>query len=132
MEGHLVEMVDDVLRDVLLGPRELVETGGDVGRQGLVTLGGGGHGRGPWHVRPPIRRRALGLLPRNLSAVMERLPTRLDGLVLLAPTVHGDERGFFLETYRQDAWARHGVPTALLQAKQRPARGRRRRGRPRH
>jgi dTDP-4-dehydrorhamnose 3,5-epimerase len=46
---------------------------------------------------------------------MERLPTRLDGLVLLAPTVHGDERGFFLETYRQDAWARHGVPTAFVQ-----------------
>ena len=46
---------------------------------------------------------------------MERLHTRLDGLVLLAPTVHGDERGFFLETYRQDAWARHGVPTAFVQ-----------------
>jgi len=46
---------------------------------------------------------------------MERLPTRLDGLVLLAPTVHGDERGFFLETYREDAWARHGVPTAFVQ-----------------
>ena len=35
---------------------------------------------------------------------MERLPTRLDGLVLLAPTVHGDERGFFVETYREDTW----------------------------
>ena len=44
---------------------------------------------------------------------MERLPTRLDGLVLLAPTVHGDERGFFLETYREDAWARHGVADRL-------------------
>jgi dTDP-4-dehydrorhamnose 3,5-epimerase len=49
---------------------------------------------------------------------MERLPTRLDGLVLLAPTVHGDERGFFLESYRQDAWARHGVPTAFVQDNQ--------------
>ena len=49
---------------------------------------------------------------------MERLPTRLDGLVLLAPTVHGDERGFFLETYRQDAWARHGVPTDFVQDNQ--------------
>ena len=49
---------------------------------------------------------------------MERLPTRLDGLVLLAPTVHGDERGFFLETYREDAWARHGVPTAFVQDNQ--------------
>lgn len=46
---------------------------------------------------------------------MERLPTRLDGLVLIAPAVHGDERGFFLETYRADAWRTHGVPTEFVQ-----------------
>ena len=46
---------------------------------------------------------------------MERLPTRLDGLVLLAPTVHGDERGFFVETFRADAWAAAGVPTEFVQ-----------------
>jgi dTDP-4-dehydrorhamnose 3,5-epimerase len=46
---------------------------------------------------------------------MERLTTRLDGLVLLAPAVHGDERGFFVETYREDAWAAAGVPTRFVQ-----------------
>jgi dTDP-4-dehydrorhamnose 3,5-epimerase len=46
---------------------------------------------------------------------MERLPTRLDGPVLLAPTVHGDVRGFFLETWREDAWAEHGVPSDFVQ-----------------
>jgi len=46
---------------------------------------------------------------------MERLATRLDGLVLLAPAVHGDGRGFFMETYREDEWARHGVPTRFVQ-----------------
>src|ERR687896_2616253 len=46
---------------------------------------------------------------------MERLPTRLDGPVLLAPAMHGDERGFFMETYRADEWARHGVPTTFVQ-----------------
>ena len=46
---------------------------------------------------------------------MERLPTRLNGPVLLAPTVHGDARGFFLETYRADAWAAAGVPTEFVQ-----------------
>src|ERR687890_2761004 len=46
---------------------------------------------------------------------MERLPTRLPGLVLLAPAVHGDARGFFLETYRADAWAAEGVPTEFVQ-----------------
>jgi dTDP-4-dehydrorhamnose 3,5-epimerase len=46
---------------------------------------------------------------------MERLPTRLDGLVLLAPPVHGDARGFFVETYRADVAARHGMPTDFVQ-----------------
>ena len=46
---------------------------------------------------------------------MQRLSTRLDGLVLLAPTVHGDERGFFMETYREDAWAAHGVTGPFVQ-----------------
>jgi dTDP-4-dehydrorhamnose 3,5-epimerase len=46
---------------------------------------------------------------------MERLPTKLDGLVLLAPTVHGDERGLFVETFRADTWAAEGVPTDFVQ-----------------
>ena len=46
---------------------------------------------------------------------MERLPTRLEGPVLLAPTVHGDERGFFVETFRADAWSAEGVPTDFVQ-----------------
>jgi dTDP-4-dehydrorhamnose 3,5-epimerase len=46
---------------------------------------------------------------------MERLPTRLDGLVLLAPPVYGDGRGFFQETYRAEEWARHGIPTVFVQ-----------------
>jgi len=49
---------------------------------------------------------------------MQRLPTRLPGLVLLAPAVHGDARGFFVETYRADAWAAHGVPTEFVQDNQ--------------
>jgi dTDP-4-dehydrorhamnose 3,5-epimerase len=49
------------------------------------------------------------------GAPMERLPTRLDGLVLLAPAVHGDERGFFMETWRADTWQVEGVPAAFVQ-----------------
>jgi dTDP-4-dehydrorhamnose 3,5-epimerase len=44
--------------------------------------------------------------------------TRLDGLVLLSPAKHGDERGFFMETYRADAWAAQGVPTDFVQDNQ--------------
>ena len=41
--------------------------------------------------------------------------SRLDGLILLTPTKHGDERGFFMETFRADAWAAQGVPTEFVQ-----------------
>ena len=49
---------------------------------------------------------------------MERLPTRLEGPVLLAPRVHGDSRGFFVETWREDEWAQYGIPTAFVQDNQ--------------
>src|SRR3954467_7910619 len=49
------------------------------------------------------------------SPHMQRLQTRLDGLVLLAPAVHGDERGFFVETFRADVALAHGIPTEFVQ-----------------
>lgn len=38
-----------------------------------------------------------------------RLETELDGLALIEPEAHGDERGFFLETFRANAWRELGV-----------------------
>jgi len=35
--------------------------------------------------------------------------------VLLAPSKFGDERGFFMETFRADTWAAEGVPTEFVQ-----------------
>lgn len=46
---------------------------------------------------------------------MEALPTRLDGLVLIEPSVHADERGFFAETWRADRWPEHGVDAGFVQ-----------------
>src|SRR5919107_4042858 len=46
---------------------------------------------------------------------MKHLQTRIDGLALLAPAVHGDERGFFVETWRRDAWEAAGVPSDFVQ-----------------
>jgi len=40
---------------------------------------------------------------------MEILPTRLQGTLLIQPTVHGDARGFFAETFRSSFLAEHGV-----------------------
>jgi dTDP-4-dehydrorhamnose 3,5-epimerase len=47
--------------------------------------------------------------------MMERLPTRLDGPVLIAPRVIGDERGFFCETYRRSAFAELGITEEMVQ-----------------
>ena len=46
---------------------------------------------------------------------MERLKTRLEGLVLIQPTVHPDSRGFFHETYRRDVYAELGVDVDFVQ-----------------
>ncbi len=46
---------------------------------------------------------------------MRVLPTRLDGTILLEPAFHGDARGFFLESYRANVWAQHGVDDAFVQ-----------------
>jgi len=47
--------------------------------------------------------------------VAERLPTKLDGVVLIEPVVHGDERGFMLESYSRDAWRKLGVEVEFVQ-----------------
>jgi dTDP-4-dehydrorhamnose 3,5-epimerase len=41
---------------------------------------------------------------------MRVLPCRLSGLVVVEPAVHGDERGFFIETYRRQWHAEAGIP----------------------
>lgn len=39
----------------------------------------------------------------------------LNGVVVFKPKVFTDDRGFFLEAYRQDVFAAHGLPTAFPQ-----------------
>ena len=46
---------------------------------------------------------------------MDAIPTRLEGPILLQPTVHRDERGFFIESYRREALADLGVPEEFVQ-----------------
>lgn len=45
----------------------------------------------------------------------KRLETGLEGLVLIEPQVLGDERGFFVETFSQDAWREMGVEADFVQ-----------------
>lgn len=45
----------------------------------------------------------------------ERLQTKLDGVVLIEPQVHGDSRGFMLESFSRDAWQALGVEVEFVQ-----------------
>ncbi|HWC25540.1 MAG TPA: dTDP-4-dehydrorhamnose 3,5-epimerase [Solirubrobacteraceae bacterium] len=46
---------------------------------------------------------------------MRLIDTRIDGPILLEPAVHGDARGFFLESYRANVWAEHGIGDVFVQ-----------------
>jgi dTDP-4-dehydrorhamnose 3,5-epimerase len=46
---------------------------------------------------------------------METLATRLEGTILVKPAVHGDERGFFMETFRKNAFAELGISEDFVQ-----------------
>jgi dTDP-4-dehydrorhamnose 3,5-epimerase len=47
--------------------------------------------------------------------VPRRLPTELEGLVLIEPEVHGDERGFLIETFSGEPWRQLGVDADFVQ-----------------
>jgi dTDP-4-dehydrorhamnose 3,5-epimerase len=44
-------------------------------------------------------------------ALVEIVQTSLPGLVAIEPAVHGDERGFFIETYREQWHEAAGIPS---------------------
>ncbi len=46
---------------------------------------------------------------------MRFLPTSLPGVLLIEADVFGDERGFFLETYRQEEFSAAGIDSTFVQ-----------------
>jgi dTDP-4-dehydrorhamnose 3,5-epimerase len=46
---------------------------------------------------------------------MKFIQTEIPGVVLVEPTVFGDERGFFMETYQERQFAEAGLPTSFVQ-----------------
>ena len=78
----------------------------------LVSRQRGVVGPDPLRRVPRVLRKAVrqgaGLMP-------ELLPTKLDGVVLLEPAVHGDSRGFMVETYRSGSWAELGIDVPFVQ-----------------
>ncbi len=47
---------------------------------------------------------------------MKFTDTNLPGVIIIEPKVFGDERGFFLETFRTEAFSRVGITEQLVQA----------------
>jgi dTDP-4-dehydrorhamnose 3,5-epimerase len=46
---------------------------------------------------------------------VESIKTRLEGPLLVKPALHGDERGFFMETYRRNVYAELGIADDFVQ-----------------
>ncbi|MBM4268992.1 MAG: dTDP-4-dehydrorhamnose 3,5-epimerase [Deltaproteobacteria bacterium] len=46
---------------------------------------------------------------------MKVLPTGLEGVLVIEPTVHCDDRGFFAETYHAERYAESGVGATFVQ-----------------
>lgn len=63
----------------------------------------------------PARASRKSRLPGVAFIAVQRLTTSLAGPILLAPVVHGDERGFFQETYRRDTFAHLGLIDDFVQ-----------------
>ena len=46
---------------------------------------------------------------------MNRRETAIPGVFIIEPSVFGDERGWFMETYQQERYAQLGLPTDFVQ-----------------
>ncbi len=46
---------------------------------------------------------------------MNFIPTAIPEVIRIEPDVHGDERGFFLETYEKNKYARGGISAVFIQ-----------------
>ena len=46
---------------------------------------------------------------------MRRIPSALPSIVIIEPVVHGDSRGFFLETYRESELTTMGITDRFAQ-----------------
>lgn len=47
---------------------------------------------------------------------MQCVETGLPGLLIIEPTVHGDARGYFMETWHADRYSAAGLPETFVQA----------------
>ena len=60
---------------------------------------------------------ARNILPNYIyySMGLEIISEHLNGLFLFKPKIHGDERGFFMETWRKDEFEKYGISANFVQ-----------------
>ena len=46
------------------------------------------------------------------------VPTEIEGVFIIEPSVFGDARGYFMETYQQEEFAAAGIPGPFVQDNQ--------------
>ena len=46
---------------------------------------------------------------------MEVLKTAIEGLLIIDPTVFGDRRGYFFESYNEEEFKKNGIPNKFVQ-----------------
>lgn len=46
---------------------------------------------------------------------MKRVDTFIEGLYILEPVIHGDERGWFVESYNKSNFSYIGIDTVFVQ-----------------
>ena len=46
---------------------------------------------------------------------MNVIPAKIPGVLIIEPVIHGDSRGFFMETYSRDRYKEAGLPGAFVQ-----------------
>jgi dTDP-4-dehydrorhamnose 3,5-epimerase len=51
----------------------------------------------------------------SLSVNMKLIPTKIPEILIIEPQIFGDERGFFMETYRARRFQEAGLPTNFVQ-----------------
>lgn len=49
---------------------------------------------------------------------MKVIPLKLEGAKIIEPVVHGDHRGFFMESYNEQIMKQHGINYAFIQDNQ--------------
>lgn len=66
---------------------------------------------------PPSSKNVTRESTKRLRAilVLKITQTHMEGILVVEPTVFGDERGFFLESYNEREFSRLGLPTHFVQ-----------------